>query len=82
MHIVTLSIPAMVALALLMRRGAPGDNRASALAAGAAGAAWGALVFAFKCPHDDPLYIMVWYAVGGSIVVFAARLVLPLLSRW
>jgi hypothetical protein len=82
MHIVLLSIPAMVTLALLMRRGAPGDGRASALAAGAAGAAWGAFVFAFKCPHDDPLYITVWYAVGCAIVIGAARLVLPLLSRW
>lgn len=81
-HIVVLSIPFLIALALLMRRGAPVDGPGSALAAGAAGAAWGAFVFAFRCPHDDPFYIAVWYVTGCSIVLFAARLILPRLSRW
>lgn len=79
---VTLSLPAIVALGLLLRRGAPTEPRGSALATGAASAAWGALVFAINCPHDDPLYIAVWYLVGCGIVAIAARLLLPRITRW
>lgn len=78
----TLSIPAIVALGLLMRRGASTDPRGSSLAAGCGSAAWGAFVFVFNCPHDDPLYIAVWYTVGCGIVTLAGRLILPRLSRW
>lgn len=77
-----LSIPAIVALGLLMRRGAPTDRRGSALAVGAASAAWGAFVFVFNCPHDDPFYIALWYAAGCTIVALLGRLVLPLVTRW
>lgn len=78
----TLSIPALVTLALLMRRSASVDPRGSALAAGIASAAWGAFVFVFNCPHDDPLYIAVWYVIGSAMVVLAGRLILPLVARW
>ena len=78
----TLSIPAIVALGLLMRRGAAAKLESTALAAGIASAAWGAFLFVFNCPHDDPLYIAVWYVVGCAIVAFAGRLILPLVARW
>lgn len=77
-----LSIPAVVALGLLMRRGAATEPRGSALAAGTASAAWGAFVFVFNCPHDDPLYIAVWYLVGCAIIAIAGRLILPRIARW
>lgn len=79
---VALTLPAMVMLGLLMRRGASTDPTRTALATGFAGAAWGAFVFAFACPSDDPLYIAVWY--GGSIacVTVAARFILPRIARW
>lgn len=79
---VVLSIPALVALAILMRRGAPTDRRGSALAVGATGAAWGAFVFAFNCPHDDPLSVAIWYAAGCAAIALAGRLVLPRLTSW
>ncbi len=79
---VVLSIPAIVALGLFMRRGAPTDREGSALSVGAAGACWGAFVFAFNCSHDDPFYIAVWYMVGCSIVALVGRIVLPLIARW
>lgn len=79
---VTLSVPAIVALGVLMRRGASTDPQGSALAAGTAGAAWGAFVFVFNCPHDDPLYIAVWYVVGCGLVALAGRLILPRIARW
>jgi hypothetical protein len=79
---VILSIPAVIGLGLLMRRGAPTDRAGTALAAGLAGAAWGAFVFVFACPFDDPLYVAVWYSLGCGAVTVFARLTLPRLTRW
>ncbi len=79
---VVLSIPAAVALTLLARRGAPTDTGGSALTVGIAAAAWGAFIFVFACPNDDPLYIAVWYGVGCGIVTILSRAILPSLLRW
>ena len=78
----TLSIPLAIALGILIRRGAPTDRAGTALAAGLSSAAWGAFVFVFACPSDDPLYIAVWYTVGCSIVTILGRAVLVRLWRW
>ena len=79
---VGLSIPPAIALGMLVRRGAPTDPAGTALAAGLSSAAWGAFVFVFACPSDDPLYIAVWYTVGCSIVTIVGRPVLLRLARW
>jgi hypothetical protein len=79
---VVLSIPPVIALGGLIRRGAPTDRSGTALAAGLSSAAWGAFVFVFACPSDDPLYIAVWYTVGCSIVTVLGRAILMRLSRW
>jgi hypothetical protein len=77
-----LSLPPVAALALLMRRGAPTQPGRTALAAGLAAAGFGAFVFAFHCPHDDPLYVAVWYGGAVAMISGLARLVLPRLTRW
>lgn len=77
-----LSIPAIVAFGILMRRGAPTDREGTALAVGVASAAWGAFVFVFNCPHDDPLNVAVWYTIGCSVVALLGRLILPSIARW
>jgi hypothetical protein len=82
MKMVLLSVPAVIALGFLMRRGAPTDRAGSSLASGIAAAAWGAFVFVFACPYDDPFYIVVWYAVGCGLVTLFARLALPRFTRW
>jgi hypothetical protein len=79
---VVLSIPPAIALGGLIRRGAPTDRSGTALAAGLSSAAWGAFVFVFACPSDDPLYIAVWYTVACSIVTLLGRAILMRLSRW
>jgi hypothetical protein len=79
---VVLSIPPAIVLGGLIRRGAPTDRSGTALAAGLASAAWGAFVFVFACPSDDPLYIAVWYTIGCSIVTLLGRAILMRLSRW
>ena len=79
---ILLSLPALAGLGLLMRRGAPADMGGTAWTVGIASAAWGAFVFVFACPHDDPLYVALWYAVGCGLVTLAARVILPPLTRW
>ncbi len=79
---VILSVPAIVALVALIGRGAPTDRNGSSLAVGATSAAWGAFVFAFDCPHDDPSYIAIWYLVGCSIVTLIGSQVSRPLMRW
>jgi hypothetical protein len=79
---VILSLPAVVAFGVLMRQGAPTDRTGTAVAAGVTAAAWGAFIFAFACPFDDPLYLAVWYSVGCGAVTLFARAVFPWLARW
>ncbi len=81
-NVALLSLPPVLALGLLMRRGASVQPAATALAAGLAAAAWGAFVFAFRCDHEDPLYVVVWYGAAVTLVGIAARLLLPRLARW
>ncbi|MBY9063400.1 DUF1109 domain-containing protein [Sphingomonas yunnanensis] len=75
--IVVLSLPIMALLGALMRRAAPTEPRLSALAAGLAAGTCGALVFAFCCPYNDPLYAVVWYSIGCGAVAATARWCLP-----
>jgi hypothetical protein len=79
---VVLSVPAIIGLAALMRRGAPTDTAATSLGVGIAAAAWGAFVFVLACPFDDPAYVAVWYSLGCGLVTVFARLALPRLTRW
>lgn len=77
MSIFVLSLPIVALLGALMRRAAPTQPRLSALASGIAAGACGAFVFAFCCPFNDPLYVVVWYSVGCAAVAAAARWRLP-----
>jgi hypothetical protein len=79
---VLLSVPAVIGLGLLIRRGAPTDPGGTALAAGLAAAAWGAFVFVFACAFDDPFYVAVWYSLGCGAVTLFTQLTLPRLTRW
>ena len=80
--VLSLSVVPMLAFGLMMRRGASTDPALSANAAGLAAAGWGTAVFVFHCPHDDVLYVEVWYTVSMLLVIGAARLILPRLTRW
>ncbi|MDF0487834.1 DUF1109 domain-containing protein [Sphingomonas sp. H39-1-10] len=75
--IFVLSLPIVALLGALMRRAAPTQPRLSALASGIAAGACGAFVFAFCCPFNDPLYVVVWYSLGCAAVAAAARWRLP-----
>lgn len=75
--IFVLSLPIMALLGVLMRRAAPTQPRLSALGSGIAAGACGAFVFAFCCPFNDPLYVVVWYTSGCAAVAAFARWCLP-----
>ena len=79
---VALSVPPMLGMATLMRRGAATDMAASATVAGLSAACWGAFVFVFACPVNDPFYIAVWYTVGCGIVTLFSRVFLPRIAHW
>ena len=79
---VTLSVPLVVALGVLIQRGAPTDRFGTSLAAALGSAGRGAFIFVFACPSDDVLYIAVWYSVGCAIVTVIGRLILARLVRW
>jgi hypothetical protein len=64
-------------LGTLMRRAAPTQPKQSAIASGIASGTVGALVFAFCCPFNDPLYVVVWYSIACAAVAGAARWRLP-----
>ncbi|WP_313331169.1 DUF1109 domain-containing protein [Sphingobium yanoikuyae] len=75
--IFVLALPIMALLGALMRRAAPTQPRLSALASGIAAGTCGAFVFAFCCPFNDLLYVVIWYSVGCAAVAVAARWCLP-----
>jgi hypothetical protein len=75
--IFVLSLPVVALLGMLMRSAAPTQPRLSAIASGVAAGTVGALVFAFCCPFNDPLYVVVWYSIGCAAVAGAARWRLP-----
>jgi len=75
--IFALSLPIVALLGALMRRAAPTQPRLSALASGIAAGTCGAFVFAFCCPFNDPLYVVVWYTIGCAAVTAVARWCLP-----
>lgn len=75
--IFVLSLPIVALLGALMRRAAPTQPTLSALASGIAAGACGAFVFAFCCPFNDPLYVVVWYSIGCAAVMAVARWCLP-----
>jgi hypothetical protein len=75
--IFVLSMPIMAMLGVLMRNAAPTRPEGSALAAGIAAGTCGAFVFAFCCPINDPLYVIVWYVAGCAATAATARWLLP-----
>src|SRR4029077_1077350 len=62
-EMVVLSVPAVIGLGLLMRRGAPTDHAGTALAAGLAAAAWGGFVLGLPCPFAVPSFFQFGYSL-------------------
>ena len=74
--------PMLLATVFITRRAAPARPRAAATAAGVASAGWGAVVFAWACPYDEPVYIALWFGLALIAGAVFGRLLLPRLLRW
>ena len=75
-------LPMLAATLFLGRRAAPARPRAAATAAGVASTGWGAVVFAWTCPYDNPVYIALWFGLALVAGALLGRLLLPRLLRW
>lgn len=80
--IVMASLAPLAALTWWMRQGAPVQPRRAALLIGLASGALGAAVFALHCPHNDLLYVGLWYTLSVAFIALVARLLLPRLLKW
>ncbi|KPF78501.1 hypothetical protein IP88_03630 [alpha proteobacterium AAP81b] len=81
-HVVMTALPMLLVLAVVIRRGAPTNPERTAAAAGLAAAGLSAAGFVLSCPHDDPLYVAVWYGLAVALITGVSRLLLPRLIRW
>lgn len=80
--VVVYGLPMLAATILVARRAAPARPRAAATAAGVASTGWGAVIFAWTCPYDEPMYITLWFGAALVLGALAGRLLLPRLLRW
>ena len=75
-------LPMLAVTVFVARRAAPARPRAAATAAGVASTGWGAVVFSWTCPYDNPVYITLWFGLALIAGALAGRLLLPRLLRW
>lgn len=75
-------LPMLAATVFVARRAAPARPKAAATAAGVASTGWGAVVFAWTCPYDNPIYVALWFGLAAVIGAVTARALLPRLLRW
>jgi len=72
----------LVALLLAMRRTAPASPALAGAACGALAAAAGAVIYAFHCFDDSPLFVLTWYSLAAVPVVLLGALAGRRLLRW
>jgi hypothetical protein len=65
-----------------LRRGAPTQLGAAAWLTGVSSGAFGAFTYSWHCPHDDPLYIAVWYSLAVALAALMARCWVKPIIRW
>ena len=70
------------ALLLAMRRAAPDSPALAGAACGALAAAAAAVIYAFHCFDDSPLFVLTWYSLAAIPVVLLGALVGRRLLRW
>ena len=76
------ALPLMVGAMVVARHAAPAYPRGAVLAASLASTGWGAVAFSWRCPHDEPMYVLVWFGLAVALNVAVALLVLPRWLRW
>jgi hypothetical protein len=80
--IIAASLPALAALILLLRHGAPTEPaRAAAMAGGLAGAL-GAMAYALACENDAGTFVLLWYSAAIAIMAAVGALAGRMALRW
>ena len=77
-----LSLAPLAGALLVLRRGAPASPALAGAAAGLLAAASGALLYAFHCFDDSPLFVMTWYSLAALPIVALGALAGRRLLRW
>lgn len=77
-----LSFAPLAALLAALRAGAPASPALAGGAAGLAAAATGALLYAFHCADNSPLFVVTWYSLAAIPVIGLGALVGHRLLRW
>jgi hypothetical protein len=77
-----LSLAPLAAALAAMRRGAPSSPALAGAAAGLVAWASGALLYAFHCFDDSPLFVLTWYSLAALPVVGLGALAGRRLLRW
>jgi hypothetical protein len=72
----------LAALLLVMRRAAPASPTLAGAACGVLAAATAALIYAFHCFDDSPLFVLTWYSMAAIPVVLLGAATGQRLLRW
>ncbi|QLC22183.1 DUF1109 domain-containing protein [Parasphingopyxis sp. CP4] len=65
-----------------LRRGAPTSPERAGTVTGLAAGSLGALAYSMHCPHNDLVYIGLWYTIAIGVTTLVGRLFVPRLVRW
>ncbi|UJX46104.1 NrsF family protein [Xanthobacter sp. YC-JY1] len=77
-----IAAPALGALLLALRRGAPTHPTLAGAAAGLAAGGIAAALYALHCVDDSPLFFLTWYSIAVAAVTAVGALVGSRLLRW
>ena len=65
-----------------LRRGAPTSPERAGTVTGLAAGSLGALAYSMHCPHNDIVYIGLWYSLAIGTTTLAGHFIIPRLIRW
>ncbi|WP_374377138.1 NrsF family protein [Dongia sp.] len=77
-----ISTAPLVALLLVLRRGAPQNPALAGAVAGFAAGGLGAFVYCFHCNNDSPFYVAIWYVGAIAIVTTVGAVAGRQILRW
>jgi hypothetical protein len=76
------SLAPLVAVLAMLRSAAPSSPALAGAAAGLVAATAGALLYAFHCFDDSPLFVVTWYGLAMAVVTTIGWLAGRKLLRW
>src|SRR5262249_42257476 len=76
------SLAPLAAVLAMLRSAAPSSPAQAGAAAGLVAATAGALLYAFHCFDDSPLFVITWYGLAMALVTIVGWLVGRRVLRW